>query len=1458
MSGRHTKLGKCIGCMVLAGGLLLQAQSEARYRFDEIGIAEGLSQSSVIALMEDSTGYMWMGTEAGLNIYDGYSIEPFKTSQADADHLTLGRIEGLFGQREDEMWVATPLGVSVIDTRTKAFVRLQHQQEDPAPLRPEGYQRAEFIEDCHDRVWVLRTRAAFSFEHIDGGWQQAHQAYSHGLGFSAIRDAQNTLWLSDYTRLWRVTCQNPAMELVYERPARDGNNALAMGTALAIFKERQLLWARKNGLDVINLETGRKEAEYSVQMLFDQPESILGIRSDEESRLWLVSSAGIGQLDVDGGLGDGAPTLAPFFSAKGDHESLSARVNESEFTLEISSDGLVWTRSEHGTVVLYPNAGHAERMEHDPAKPEGFPAINPEVWQRLYRDRFGVIWLFGGLSGIVQYSAQTNRFERLRNTDWLRPSTRSMQVAEVDGERYLWLSWDGRQVDLWRQLGDGRYEKAANFGPQYGPIADEDWQMMRAMAASDNGIVWLATSHSIWRGDARTKTLEEIHVFDDYATEDGWSRHPNIGLIYDAGHNRLIYSHAFDVWVIELNDANQASKVERLDWLQDPSGIRSQLSLAQLRDGRLVLGSFSTIKVVDLEQKQFVVFDRGFEDQREPEQVVLSISEDADGYLWLGTRNGLGRFVLSTDSQTLEQVGWVDDSVGLADNTIYAQAHDAEGTLWVSTNWGISRVGITENEETPFSVRNYSVVDGLASYEFNRQAVTTDSSGTLYFGGINGLSYFKPSELSDHPHPPDVLLRSVTVNDEHREPIWPETDLSLRFTENNLTIGYTGVHFSAPMRNQYAYQLVGHETQWVNADQERMARYANLPPGTYEFWVRAANLDGLWSEPRRLLGFTIEPPPWATPLAYASYIALLLAMLLMLVRSALKRQQRLEQLVADRTAELGQKNTLIEAQAGELQEALAARTVFFANISHEFRTPLTLIQTAIEQLDIGNHRPEAKQLAMRYLQRLTRLVDQLLDLSRLRLSGVERATAPWSVNQIVAITVDGFTYLAKEREIDFQFQAAGEYRTQVDQASVEKILLNLLSNAFKYTPRGGRIQISLETTGPQLLITIKDDGPGIKVDQQEWIFERFQRIPSEETVLNEGAGIGLALVKEAALAIGGSVTLESAPGQGSAFLVYFPGWTVSELGTEEEEEESQARYLSGSRLQLDRTLLADDGQVSRMEHHGASASEDGAKHSILLVEDNADLRHYLCDLLADQWCVYQAANGIEALEVLEEAEIDVILADIMMPHMDGLTLLKAVRDNLETSHIPFLLLSARHDTESRLMGLTLAADDFLTKPFSSEEIRLKLRNVVLSRMLLRAAILRGFDGGEESKADQETELATQKHLSPRDYKFLERLNQWLAVHHAEHDLTVVEMAAALSVNERTLQRKIRALMGLTPINLLRQYRLEKSKEMLRDFSMSIQEVAFDLGFNSQQAFSRAFKEHFSQTPSQWRATQKNS
>ena len=380
-----------------------------------------------------------------------------------------------------------------------------------------------------------------------------------------------------------------------------------------------------------------------------------------------------------------------------------------------------------------------------------------------------------------------------------------------------------------------------------------------------------------------------------------------------------------------------------------------------------------------------------------------------------------------------------------------------------------------------------------------------------------------------------------------------------------------------------------------------------------------------------------------------------------------------------------EQHDLVEQQAGALKDALDARTTLFANISHEFRTPLTLIAAAFDKLE-RRPDPEAIELGRRYVNRLLRLVEQLLDLSRLKLRQNVQPARPWRLDTLVAQTVQAFTSVASHSNIELHAEIDGQWQTQCPGDLVEKILLNLLTNAIKYTPPGGDVQVALHDHADGAELTVRDTGPGIPESEQAVIFDRFYRTESAETHHSGGAGIGLALVKEAVAALGGTIRLDSAPGQGSAFSVRLPARRARDDSTENPQTSSGP---DTRRRQIDVQMLAglarpEAGKLEATRTATEPANAPSNRNTILIVEDNDDLRDWIASTLSEQWRVYQAPDGRAGLQQARKHAPDIIISDLMMPVLDGFGLLRALREDIETSHIPVLMLTARQDDQTGL------------------------------------------------------------------------------------------------------------------------------------------------------------------------------
>jgi DNA-binding response OmpR family regulator len=489
---------------------------------------------------------------------------------------------------------------------------------------------------------------------------------------------------------------------------------------------------------------------------------------------------------------------------------------------------------------------------------------------------------------------------------------------------------------------------------------------------------------------------------------------------------------------------------------------------------------------------------------------------------------------------------------------------------------------------------------------------------------------------------------------------------------------------------------------------------------------------------------------------------------------------------------------------------------------------------------------------------MIRMVEQMLDLSRVNVTGSMPASCPWNLSEVTRMVVRGFADIADSRDIDLAWDIDGRWETKCNQEQVEKIILNLLSNALKFTPRGGRVVISLNASDGGVQLAVSDTGPGIPAEDQAMIFERFYRSALHQDQAFSGAGIGLALVKEAAVANGGHVSVDSQLGMGATFKVWLPA--VQAIGPM-----SLAKITSSARSQLEVGVLSSEYDEADQHRSRMDESADDTTPTLLIVEDNADLREHLVSILADQWHCVEAADGRAGLVMARRIIPDVVLTDLMMPHMDGFQMLERLREDTATSHIPVLILSARHGVDVRLRSYALKADDVLGKPFSQEELRLRLARVLDAQKRLRRRLRSELNEGRFTTPEDEggvvplaERAASAQAMSDADHQLLAKLERWLVAQYGNEGIKAADMAEAVNLDLRALQRKLRTLVGHTPITLLNAVRLREARRMLTETNWSIQDIATRCGYASPQYFSRIFSMEEGMSPRAFRQTTQSS
>ena len=818
----------------------------------------------------------------------------------------------------------------------------------------------------------------------------------------------------------------------------------------------------------------------------------------------------------------------------------------------------------------------------------------------------------------------------------------------------------------------------------------------------------------------------------------------------------------------------------------------------------------------------------------------MSLYEGSDGLIWIGTR-GAGLCKYNPDADTFT---WYNKLNGLEAINITGIIEDLNGNIWLSTHSGITKFDMATN-----SFERFTKDDGLLSNDFNANATFRDHQGTIYFGNYLGIDYFDPSNISVNTILPSLYLTDFKLFNQAVFPNEKDTllssvigetkNLTLNHTQSVFTIEYTGVNYTRPELNQYAYYLEGLEESWNYVGSLKSATYTNLEHGNYTFKLKAANSDGKWTETPLSLKITVLPPWWKTNEALFFYIVLLLLAFYLLNRMARIRLNKKQAITLERNMRLQEKALTEE------------KFQFFTNISHEFRTPLTLIMNPIndiirdDSLNLPIRIKEKHHIIYKNTDRLYRLINELLDFRKLELN--KTRVSARQIN-LVDFTKNVLSYFKEEaitNDIDLNLDAdLLDITVWADEKMLEKIIFNILSNAIKTTPKGGTINVDLQSTDKLYIlplvnetkpikvveIIISDTGAGIAQEEVKRIFERFYQAENLNKGYYGGTGIGLEVVREFVNLHKGKIEVESEVGKGSTFKIILPAgkshFEESEIATEKIEQQLKNEQFTPTNSPIEKEKNSTENQSSY-------------KYTLLVVEDNVELRDYLKNEIGNDYKVLTAENGKKGLEIAKESLPDIIVTDVIMPGMDGFEFCKKIKTDISTSHIPLLMLTAKAKIDDRMEGIELGADAYMVKPFDMRLLRLRLSQLITSRQLIFNKYFSLI-----------TDIPTNINTTSLDKEFIEKVLNYINDNIGNPDLNVELLAAQLNLSRSQFYRKIKALTNQTANEFLRNIRLQKAKQIIEKGNTNISEVCYKVGFSSPSYFSKCFKSYFGLLPTE--------
>lgn len=1009
-------------------------------------------------------------------------------------------------------------------------------------------------------------------------------------------------------------------------------------------------------------------------------------------------------------------------------------------------------------------------------------SLSSNAIKELYKDQEGGIWVCTDNGGI-SYSPPYSEFKRHYNIPGQR--TLNGDIIHdicIDKNNNLWIGTEDAGLNK-LNMKDHSY---TSFNDMKGLSQN----CIHGLASIDNHL-WIGThANGIDLMDIRTEKIIKHYTIsvNPYA-----NKNDIIVYLYKLQNNDLLVATALGVY--QYN--SQKDIFEKLS--QFPNNCRIQ-TLFEDHDGVIWAGTSSKgLYYYNPATSQHGEFKL---DTVNTSRTINNIYEDRKNNLWFATGDGIKIYDRSTQQTTK-----YDMQDGLPSNVIYRIEEDKKGNMWISTANGLARLNPKNHK-----IKVFKKEHGLTSNQFNYNSSLKTDNDKLYFGTLKGMISFQPNSIQEFSIQPKVYISQINYNDPdhnflHQEAITFKKGITLEHNQSTFYIDYTSLSYQAPNLTQYAYCMEGLSSKCYHVVGENRVYFTKLPPGNYTFKVKAANLSGIWNDEPAMFQITILPPWWLSTKALILYgiIAIGCVVLLIFIISRHNKaniQQKIQEFENEKEKELYQ-----------------AKIDFFINIAHEIRTPLTLIKSPLEKVtrDIKLS-PSAKNyltIVDKNANRLLDLVNQLLDFRKTEIEGYKLNFIHTDIIALMQETFERFHDTAEQEALQMIIECnVKSFYAFIDKEACTKILSNLLSNAIKYAR--SKIIVRFETQdGERFTIDIMNDGKPISEEIKEKIFEPFYR--DDSSIHKSGTGLGLPLARSLAEMHEGSLTLEESPTGLIIFRLRLPVNQPNSLKLEEEKAEvltnpaSERKYVT---------------QESRP--------------TVLVVEDNTEMLHFIGQEINVHYNVVTAGNGEEAIARLQEYGIQLIISDIMMPVMDGFTLLKKIKTNLEFSHIPIILLTAKNTLQSRMEGLELGADAYIDKPFSMDLLLSQVTNLLNNRSNMRAYYFNSPIANIKSMA-----------YTKADEKFLKKLNDIIDSHINDVNLDVDMIADLMNLSRPTLYRKINGLSNVTPNELIKISRLKKAAELILQGDMRIYEIAEAVGFNSQSYFSRAFSKQFNMSPSQY-------
>ncbi|WP_087521255.1 hybrid sensor histidine kinase/response regulator transcription factor [Polaribacter sp. SA4-12] len=1356
--------------------------------FESITTAKGLSQSDVNAIHQDKDGFMWFGTHDGLNRYDGHSFKVYKPNPDNTSTISSNLIYRIKDDQKGNLWIgSTGGGLIYFDRTLEKFTTYKYNKEDTNSLNSNYI--SSIYRDKKNRLWVGTDKGINMLD---------LKATNNKVVFKHFKIHQEPLILNNIGLL--------AANTVYE----DSIGQIWLGGYEGIYK--------------LSVSFNGDEYFRCVNKEIKLPNVAVRNITEKGGRLLLATNNGL------------------FYRTKDTKKLRVEKILNGSFNNLIIDKNIIWAGTANGLWEISYNSSEdkikkIKKYVYAPNQPN---SISKDIITDLYKDKSGIIWAGTNGGGVNKFDPNRKEFIHVQKTQ----NEESLSYDKIrsfyeDSNQNLWIGTEGGGLNKMLKNYNS-YTKFQDLKNVYAieEVKIKDKTYLFIGGTGEPELLQLDIS----KPESKVTSILPYHEF----------RNSIFSLLQDSRSYLWIgtYNGGLHRWKLN-SEGDFYQKDYFLNNIEDPQSLSSNIirNIFEDSNGNIWIATSDGLSLlpkeeVSKEYPKFKIFKKNDNKKTSlSHNYILSIHEDLNKNIWIGTFGGGLNKIIKTPTNTYEIAKVYSEKNGLPNNVIKGILEDDNGNLWLSSN-----KGITNFNPEKVTFRNYDINDGLQDNEFQELAYFKRKNGDFLFGGVNGFNVFKPKNLKENTYLPKTVITQIYISNEEvivgkiyddkillSKAVNKTKEINFNHSQNNISFEFASLHYAAPEKNKFKYKLEGFDANWQNTtSSKRFAAYTNLAPGNYKFKVKSSNNDGLWNNDYTSIALHIETPFWLTWWAYMIYGVLILFFLLSIISYFnLKSKQKAAYQVQK-----------------EIEEVNKLKLQFFTNISHEFKTPITLILNPIEELleSVSNNDAFIKSklnVVKRNADSLLRLVHQLMEFRRIEVGETKLGATKSNIINFVREVVFSFKSIAKKKDVTVSFECE-LYKVDIwfDWDKLEKILNNLVHNAIKFTPEGGEVKIIIskpfkdkihienrDIKTEYLQIEIKDNGVGIKKDELPFVFQRFYQVNQVAKNENKGSGIGLAITKDLVDLHHGTIAVTSDKLKGTNFLIKLP-LGKEHLLSEEIIEICIPEPIKEEELDLDENL-------EKINIEGNS------KSTVLVVDDNRDIRQLIKDGLSKKYNILEAEHGREALNIALKMMPDIVITDVLMPEMDGVEFCCEIKKNIRTSHIPVIMLTALNLVEHKIKGLESGADAYLPKPFKMKLLSVRVDKLIESRDLMR------------KRFQTEKELTPEKvTLNSTDEGFLRKIMDFMEVNMAKETYWVDELAFDMNTSRSTFFRKLKKLTGQSPNDFMRLIRLKRAMQLLEQNELSISQISYMVGFNDPGYFGKCFRKIYGDSPSKFLKTKK--